>query len=138
MKKVVHCGLASNFGAVKDEVLIRANGQPTYFASDIAYHKDKFDRGFDLVINIWGVTITARSPYERSTKALGYDPNKLTVIIMQLVRLYRDGEIACMSKRAGKAVTLVDIVEEVGKDAARFFFNLRSADTHLTLTWTWP
>lgn len=123
---------ASDFGAVKDEVLIRANGLPTYFASDIAYHKNKFDRGFDWVIDIWGADHHGHiARMKGALKALGYDPDKLTVIIMQLVRLYRDGEIARMSKRTGQAVTLVDIVEEVGKDAARFFFNLRGADTHL-------
>ncbi|NLZ54108.1 MAG: arginine--tRNA ligase [Thermoanaerobacteraceae bacterium] len=123
---------ASEFGAVKDEVLIRANGLPTYFASDIAYHKNKFDRGFDLVIDIWGADHHGHiARMKGALKALGYNPDKLTVIIMQLVRLYRNGEIARMSKRTGRAVTLADIVEEVGKDAARFFFNLRSADTHL-------
>jgi len=123
---------ASKFGAVKDEVLIRANGLPTYFASDIAYHKNKFDRGFDLIIDIWGADHHGHiARMKGALKALGYDPDKLTVIIMQLVRLYRNGQIARMSKRTGRAVTLADIVEEVGKDAARFFFNLRSADTHL-------
>ncbi|NLL99246.1 MAG: arginine--tRNA ligase [Tepidanaerobacter sp.] len=123
---------ASEFGAVKDEVLIRANGLPTYFASDIAYHKDKFDRGFDLVIDIWGADHHGHiARMKGALKALGYDPDKLVIIIMQLVRLYRNGEIARMSKRTGRAVTLADIVEEVGRDAARFFFNLRSADTHL-------
>ena len=113
-------------------MLIRANGLPTYFASDIAYHKDKFDRGFDWVIDIWGADHHGHiARMKGALKALGYDPDKLTVIIMQLVRLYRNGEIARMSKRTGRAVTLVDIVEEVGKDAARFFFNLRGADTHL-------
>ncbi len=123
---------ASQFGEAKDEVLIRANGLPTYFASDIAYHKNKFDRGFDWVINIWGADHHGHiARMKGALEALGYDPDKLTVIIMQLVRLYRNGEIARMSKRTGRAVTLADIVEEVGKDAARFFFNLRSADTHL-------
>jgi len=123
---------ASEFGATKDEVLIRANGIPTYFASDIAYHKNKFDRGFDLVIDIWGADHHGHiARMKGALKALGYDPDKLIVIIMQLVRLYRNGEIARMSKRTGRAVTLADIVDEVGRDAARFFFNLRGADTHL-------
>jgi len=123
---------ASEFGATKDEVLIRANGLPTYFAADIAYHKNKFDRGFDLVIDIWGADHHGHiARMKGALKALGYDPDKLVIIIMQLVRLYRNGEIARMSKRTGRAVTLADIVDEVGKDAARFFFNLRSADTHL-------
>ena len=112
---------ASEFGAEKDEVLIRKNGLTTYFASDIAYHKDKFDRGFDTVINIWGADHHGHiARMKGALEALDYEPDKLTVIIMQLVRLYRNGEIARMSKRTGRSVTLVDIVDEVGKDAARF------------------
>jgi arginyl-tRNA synthetase len=123
---------ATEFGVPKDEVLIRQNGMPTYFAADIAYHKDKFDRGFEWVIDIWGADHHGHVPRMKGAlAALGYDPEKLTIIIMQLVRLYRNGEIARMSKRTGRAVTLADLVEEVGKDAARFFFNLRGADTHL-------
>jgi len=123
---------ATQFGVPKDEVLIRANGLPTYFAADIAYHKDKFDRGFEWVIDIWGADHHGHVPRMKGAlEALGYDPDKLEIIIMQLVRLYRNGEIARMSKRTGKSVTLSDIVDEVGKDAARFFFNMRSADTHL-------
>ncbi|HHW02271.1 MAG TPA: arginine--tRNA ligase [Thermoanaerobacterales bacterium] len=123
---------ASEFGGDKDEVLIRTNGLPTYFASDIAYHKDKFDRGFDRVIDIWGADHHGHvARVKGALKALGYDPDRLTVILMQLVRLYRNGEIARMSKRTGRTVTLADIVEEVGRDAARFFFNMRGADTHL-------
>ncbi|NLC63114.1 MAG: arginine--tRNA ligase [Thermoanaerobacterales bacterium] len=123
---------ASQFGATKDEVLIRNNGIPTYFASDIAYHKDKFDRGFEWVIDIWGADHHGHvQRMKGAMQALGYDPENLTVIIMQLVKLYRNGELVKMSKRTGKSVSLSDIVEEVGKDASRFFFNLRSADTHL-------
>ncbi|SHM15343.1 arginyl-tRNA synthetase [Caldanaerovirga acetigignens] len=123
---------ATEFGVPKDEVLIRQNGVPTYFAADIAYHKDKFDRGFEWVIDIWGADHHGHVPRVKGAlAALGYDPDKLTIIIMQLVRLFRNGEIARMSKRTGRAVTLADLVEEVGKDAARFFFNMRGADTHL-------
>ncbi|MCG0276367.1 MAG: arginine--tRNA ligase [Thermosediminibacteraceae bacterium] len=123
---------ATEFGVPKDEVLVRQNGMPTYFAADIAYHKDKFDRGFDWVIDIWGADHHGHVPRMKGAlAALGYDPEKLTIIIMQLVRLYRNGQIARMSKRTGRAVTLADLVDEVGKDAARFFFNLRGADTHL-------
>lgn len=123
---------ATKFGVPKDEVLVRKNNIPTYFASDVAYHKDKFDRGFEQVINIWGADHHGHVPRMKAAlKALGYDPDKLTIIIMQLVRLYRDGEAVRMSKRTGKAVTLSDIIDEIGKDAARFFFNMRSADTHL-------
>lgn len=123
---------ASKFGAEKDEVLIRQNGIPTYFAADIAYHKDKLDRGFEEIIDIWGADHHGHvARMKGALEALGYDPERLKVIIIQLVRLYRNGELARMSKRTGKAVTLADLVEEVGKDAARFFFNMRSADTHL-------
>lgn len=123
---------ATKFGVPKDEVLVRKNHLPTYFATDIAYHKDKFDRGFDHVINVWGADHHGHvARMKASLAALGYDPDKLTVVIMQLVRLYRDGKVARMSKRTGKAVTLSDIVDEIGKDASRFFFNMRSADTHL-------
>ncbi|HHU68816.1 MAG TPA: arginine--tRNA ligase [Thermoanaerobacterales bacterium] len=123
---------ASQFGAEKDEVLIRSNGLPTYFAADIAYHKNKFERGFEIAIDIWGADHHGHIPRMKgAVEALGYNPDRLHVIIMQLVRLYRQGEIARMSKRTGRAVTLSDLIEEVGRDAARFFFNMRSADTHL-------
>lgn len=123
---------ASLFGAEKDEVLIRNNGVPTYFAADIAYHRNKFERGFVKAIDIWGADHHGHVPRMKgSMEALGYDPDRLHIIIMQLVRLYRNGEIARMSKRTGRAVTLADLVDEVGKDAARFFFNMRGADTHL-------
>jgi arginyl-tRNA synthetase len=123
---------ASQYGAEKDEVLVRNNGIPTYMAADIAYHRDKFERGFEEVIDIWGADHHGHvARMKGAMAALGFDPDKLNVILMQLVRLYRNGEIARMSKRSGKAVTLADLVEEVGKDAARFFFNMRGADTHL-------
>jgi len=123
---------ASLFGEEKDEVLVRSNGVPTYFAADIAYHKNKFDRGFDQVINIWGADHHGHvSRLKGALKALGYDPNRLQIIIMQLVRLFRGGELVRMSKRSGEYITLRDLVEEVGRDAARFFFVMRSADSHL-------
>ncbi len=124
---------SSEFGGEKDEVLIRNNGIPTYFAADIAYHRDKLEkRNFDLAINIWGADHHGHiARLKGALEAIGIDPEKLEVIIIQLVRLYRNGEIARMSKRSGKAITLSDLVEEVGKDAARFFFNLRSASSHL-------
>lgn len=124
---------SSEFGGEKDEVLIRNNGIPTYFAADIAYHRDKLEkRNFDLAINIWGADHHGHiARLKGALEAIGIDPEKLEVIIIQLVRLYRNGEIARMSKRSGKAITLSDLVEEVGKDAARFFFNLRSAGSHL-------
>ncbi len=116
----------------KDEVVVRGNGTPTYFAADIAYHKDKFDRGFEQVINIWGADHHGHVARMKSAvKAVGYNPDSLDVILMQLVRLYKGGEIVRMSKRSGEFVTLDDLIEEVGRDAARYFFVMRSADSHL-------
>jgi arginyl-tRNA synthetase len=120
------------FGDEKDEVIMRANGIPTYFAADIAYHKNKFDRGFDWVINIWGADHHGHvARMKGAMEALGYDPDKLDILLMQLVRLYRGGNIVRMSKRTGTTVTLDELIEEVGKDAARFFFVMRSPDSHL-------
>ncbi len=116
----------------KDEVLVRANGFLTYFAVDIAYHKNKFlTRGFDKVINIWGADHHGHvARLKAAMTALGIDENRLEVILMQLVRLMRGGEVARMSKRTGKAITLNDLIEETGIDAARFFFNMRQANSH--------
>ena len=123
---------ASQLGEDKDEVLVRKNGVPTYYAADIAYHKNKFDRGFDLAINIWGADHHGHvSRMKTALKALGYDPERLTVILMQLVRLFRGGEMVRMSKRTGQYITLDELVEEVGVDAARYFFIMRSHDAHL-------
>ncbi|MGE5416792.1 MAG: arginine--tRNA ligase [Acidobacteriota bacterium] len=120
------------FGDEKDEVVVRANGVPTYFAADIAYHKNKFERGFNWVINIWGADHHGHvSRMKGAVNAIGYDPNQLDVMLMQLVRLYRGGEIVRMSKRTGVLVTLDELIEEVGKDAARFFFVMRSPDSQL-------
>ena len=116
----------------KDEVLVRANGVPTYFAADIAYHRNKFvTRGFDRVINVWGADHhghVARMKY--AMEAIGVDGDRLEVVLMQLVRLLRDGEVARMSKRSGKAITLDVLLEDIGIDAARFFFNMRNAGSH--------
>ncbi|QGG47075.1 arginine--tRNA ligase [Heliorestis convoluta] len=123
---------ATALGEEKDEVLVRSNGIPTYFAADITYHKDKFDRQFDWVINIWGADHHGHvSRMKNAVKALGYNSDKLDIILMQLVRLLKGGEIVRMSKRTGQYITLDELVEEVGKDAARFFFVMRSADSHL-------
>ena len=123
---------ATEFGCEKDDVLIRQNGVPTYFTADIAYHYNKFvTRKFDHGINVWGADHHGHvARMKAALEALGIDPKRLDVILMQLVRLMRDGETARMSKRKGNAVTLSDLVEEVGKDAARFFFNLRSPESH--------
>ncbi|KUK54099.1 MAG: Arginine--tRNA ligase [Desulfotomaculum sp. 46_296] len=123
---------AREFGVEKDEVILRSNGAPTYFAADIAYHFNKFQRGFDRVINIWGADHHGHvARMKGAVAALGYNPDALHVIIMQLVRLYRGGEIVRMSKRSGQYVTLEELIEEVGRDAARYFFVMRSADSHL-------
>lgn len=123
---------SSLFGDEKDEVVMRTNGIPTYFAADIAYHKDKFERGFDKVINIWGADHHGHvARMKGAMNALGYDPDALDILLMQLVRLYRGGNIVKMSKRTGTLVTLDELIEEVGKDAARFFFVMRSPDSHL-------
>ncbi|GAB6179293.1 arginine--tRNA ligase [Desulfotomaculum defluvii] len=123
---------AKEFGDEKDEVLVRSNGIPTYFAADIAYHKDKFERGFDRVIDIWGADHHGHvNRMKGSMEALGYKRDNLQIILMQLVRLFRGGEIVRMSKRTGQFVTLEELVEEVGRDAARYFFVMRSPDSHL-------
>ncbi len=123
---------ATDFGVEKDEVVVRSNGIPTYFASDVAYHRNKFQRGFEWVIDIWGADHHGHVPRMKgAVSALGYDPSALDVVIMQLVRLYKGGEIVRMSKRSGQFVTLEELVEEVGRDAARYFFVMRSPDSHL-------
>ncbi|MFZ5646409.1 MAG: arginine--tRNA ligase [Bacillota bacterium] len=123
---------ARDFGVEKDEVLVRSNGVPTYFAADIAYHMNKFERGFHRVINIWGADHHGHVPRMKgAVAALGYDPDALQIILMQLVRLYKNGVIVRMSKRTGQFVTLEELMEEVGKDAARYFFVMRSPDSHL-------
>ncbi len=122
----------TEFGEEKDEVIQRSNGIPTYFAADIAYHKDKFQRGFDLLINIWGADHHGHvARMKGAMGAMGYDPENLQIIIMQLVRLFRGKDIVRMSKRTGKYITLNELVDEVGKDAARYFFSMRSSDSHL-------
>ena len=122
----------TEFGLDKDDVLIRANKIPTYFAADIAYHRNKFSvRGFDKVINIWGADHHGHiARMKGAMQALGIDPDRLDIITMQLVRLMRGGEIVRMSKRTGKSITLHDLLEETNVDAARFFFNLRQASSH--------
>ncbi|HHW61328.1 MAG TPA: arginine--tRNA ligase [Syntrophomonadaceae bacterium] len=120
------------FGDEKDEVLVRANGLPTYFAADIAYHKDKFERGFDWVINIWGADHHGHvARMKGAMEAIGYDPDRLDIVLMQLVRLYRGGQVVRMSKRTGTTVSLDELIDEVGRDAARFFFVMRSPDSQM-------
>jgi len=118
------------FGDEKDEVVIRSNGTPTYFAADIAYHRNKFERGFTRVINIWGADHHGHvARLKGAMSAFGYDKDNLQVILMQLVRLIRNGEVVKMSKRSGQYITLRELMDEVGKDAARFFFSLRDPDS---------
>ncbi len=122
----------TEFGEEKDEVVVRSNGVPTYFAADMAYHRNKFKRGFKWVINLWGADHHGHvSRMKGAVKAFGYDPDQLEVVIMQMVRLFQGGEVVRMSKRTGTYITLSELTEEVGKDAARYFFVMRSADSHL-------
>lgn len=123
---------ATRLGEEKDEVLVRKNGLPTYFAADIAYHRHKFERGFERVINVWGADHHGHvSRLKGAVKALGYASERLEVVLMQLVRLYQGGEVLRMSKRTGQYVTLDELIEEVGKDAARYFFVMLKSDSHL-------
>lgn len=120
------------FGDDKDRVLVKSDGTYTYLTPDIAYHDDKFKRGFDKVINIWGADHHGYIPRMKAAMAaLGYDPERLIVLINQIVRLYQNGEEVRMSKRTGKAVTLRELMDEVGVDAMRYFLTSRSPDTHL-------
>lgn len=120
------------FGDDKDRVLIKNDATYTYLTPDIAYHKDKFDRGFDTVINIWGADHHGYIPRMKAAmEALGYNSGNLEVEIIQLVHLYKNGEKMKMSKRTGKAVTMRELIDEVGLDATRYFFAMRSSDTHL-------
>ncbi len=123
---------STDYGDEKDRVVQRENGQYTYFASDIAYHLNKFGRGFDRVINVWGADhhgYIAR--VKGALQALGLAPDKLTIALVQFAVLYRDGKKASMSTRAGEFVTLRELRNEVGNDAARFFYVLRKSDQHL-------
>jgi len=123
---------STDFGDEKDRVVVRENGSITYFASDIAYHLDKFTRGFSEVINIWGADhhgYVAR--VKAALSALGLDPGRLDVLLVQFAALVRGGEHVAMSTRSGEFVTLSDLVNEVGPDAARFFYVMRRSDQHL-------
>lgn len=124
---------ATEYGGEKDEVLVRANGNPTYFAADIAYHYNKFAvRGFDKVINIWGADHHGHvARLKGALNAIGLNGDKLDIVLMQLVRLMRDGEVVRVSKRTGKSISLKTLLEEVPLDAARFIFNSKEPNTHL-------
>ncbi|HDS16826.1 MAG TPA: arginine--tRNA ligase [Proteobacteria bacterium] len=123
---------SSRFGDEKDRVVVRANGVKTYFASDIAYHREKYERGYDLLIDIWGADHHGYVPRLRAAiEALGHQPKSFATILVQLVSLTRAGSPVAMSTRAGEFVTLEEVVREVGKDAARYFFLTRRSDSQL-------
>ncbi|GAA0320313.1 arginine--tRNA ligase [Bacillus carboniphilus] len=123
---------STQFGDDKDRVLVKNDGTYTYLTPDIAYHQDKFARGFDTLINIWGADHHGYIPRMKAAmEALGHNPDDLEVEVIQLVHLYKNGEKMKMSKRTGKAVTMRELVEEVGLDAVRYFFAMRSGDTHM-------
>ena len=124
---------STDFGSEKDDVLVRQNGIPTYFAADIAYHKNKIEeRGFDLCINIWGADHHGHiARMKGALEACGIDSNKLEVLTIQLVRLMSNNEVVRMSKRTGKMITLSDLIDDIGIDPARFFFNMRAAGSHM-------
>ena len=123
---------SSKYGDDKDRVVVRANGEATYLAADIAYHKNKFERGFGELINLWGAD---HHGYVARVKAamsmLGYNADKLKIIFLQMVSLFRSGEAVKMSKRMGTAIPLRELMEEVGTDAARYFFLMRSTESQL-------
>ncbi len=120
------------FGDEKDRVVVRENGQTTYFASDIAYHMDKMERGYDRVIDVWGADHHGYVPrIKAALEALGDDPSRLDVLLVQFANLYRSGEKLQMSTRSGEFVTLRQLRKEVGKDAARFFYVMRKCEQHL-------
>jgi len=122
----------TDFGDDKDRVVVRKNGDPTYFAADIAYHKNKYERGFDTVIDIWGADHHGYIPrMHAGIQALGHSRDALRVVLVQLVNLLRDGKPVAMSTRSGEFVTMKEVVEEVGRDAARYNFLMRRSDSHL-------
>jgi arginyl-tRNA synthetase len=122
----------TDYGDDKDRVLIKNDGTYTYLTPDIAYHKEKYARGYDQLINIWGADHHGYIPRIKAAMALlGNDPDRLTVLIAQMVSLYQNGEKVRMSKRTGKAVTMEELMDEVGVDAIRYFFTMRGVDSHL-------
>ena len=123
---------STDYGDDKDRVVIRDNGVPTYLAADIAYHRNKYDRGFKEMIDIWGADHHGYvCRVKAAMAAFGYDPDKLTVLLLQMVALFRDGQLVKLSKRSGDSVTLDELIEEVGVDASRYFFLMRSLDSQL-------
>ncbi|MDF1580877.1 MAG: arginine--tRNA ligase [Desulfuromonadales bacterium] len=120
------------YGDDKDRVLIRSDGIPTYFASDVAYHMEKFERGFSRVIDVWGADHHGYVPRMKAVlEGLGHEPDDLRVLLIQMVNLLRDGQPVAMGKRSGEFVTLRDVIDEVGSDACRYFFLMRRSDSPL-------
>ena len=123
---------STRFGDDKDRTVIKSDGELTYFAADIAYHRNKFERKFVKLINVWGADHHGYVPrLKAAMQALGYDANALQVVLVQMVQLTRGGEPVRMGKRTGEFVALEDVLQEVGRDAARFFFLMRKSDSHL-------
>ncbi|HEY6365678.1 MAG TPA: arginine--tRNA ligase [Candidatus Binatia bacterium] len=123
---------STRFGDDKDRTVVKSDGELTYFASDIAYHHNKFERHFDKLINVWGADHHGYVPrLKAAIRGLGYDPNVLQVVLVQMVQLTRGGEPVRMGKRTGEFVSLEEVLQEVGRDAARFFFLMRKSDSHL-------
>ncbi len=122
----------TEFGDDKDRVLLRSDGTPTYFASDVAYHMEKFERGFDQVIDVWGADHHGYVPRMKAVlTGLKHSPDDLQVLLIQMVSLLREGQPVSMGKRSGEFVTLRDVIDEVGRDACRFFFLMRRSDSQL-------
>jgi len=122
----------TSYGDDKDRVLIKSDGSPTYFASDVAYHMEKFDRGFTRVIDVWGADHHGYVPRMKAVVAgLGHPPEALEVLLIQMVNLLRDGQPYTMGKRSGNFITLREVIDEVGSDACRFFFLMRRSDSQL-------
>jgi arginyl-tRNA synthetase len=123
---------STEFGDDKDRVIIKSDDSPTYMAADMAYHLDKLERGFDKLINVWGADHHGYIPRMKAViEAFGYEEDKLEVIVVQMVNLLRNGEKLKMSKRAGSFVTMTEVNQEVGTDAARYYYVMRSTDSHL-------
>jgi arginyl-tRNA synthetase len=123
---------STRFGDDKDRTVIKSDGELTYFAADIAYHRNKFERNFAKLINVWGADHHGYVPrLKAAMQGLGYDASQLHVVLVQMVQLTRGGEPVRMGKRTGEFVSLEEVLEEVGRDAARFFFLMRKSDSHL-------
>ena len=123
---------STEFGDDKDRTVIKSDGELTYFASDIAYHRNKFERKFNKLIDVWGADHHGYVPrLKAAIEGLGYDPSILHVVLVQMVQLTRGGEPVRMGKRTGEFVSLAEVLQEVGRDAARFFFLMRKSDSHL-------